>query len=354
MNVSWTCTRLAPSPTGSLHLGHARTFLITWWMARQAGARILLRLEDLDARRAKPESVQRTYDDLRWLGMDWDAGPPDAGPAVSGPAIAVPATTSDRHLAADEYVQSRRRQHYECVLDQLWQDGAIYACTCSRADIAASVAQSAGAPQEGDVEVRYPGTCRAFARREGSTRDALAEFVRRESGKPVCWRFQVPEEQVAFDDGFHGPQLWEVHADSGDFPVTRFDGTPAYQLAVVADDAAMGVDCVIRGDDLLSSTPRQILLYRAMGWSVPRFVHVPLVVGADGRRLAKRHGESRIAQFREMGVACERVVGWAAWRSGQSEVPREMRAEELVGRFDLARLPREPLVLGREDLEWLA
>lgn len=351
MDLSFTCTRLAPSPTGSLHLGHARTFLITWWMTRFAGARILLRMEDLDTRRAQPDRVQQTYDDLRWLGMDWDAGPPEANAGAG-----IPSRTGAGDAFGDEYVQSRRMRHYEDALDRLWVAGAIYPCTCSRTEIATAVAQSVGAPQEGDVQVRYPGTCRNRfngdnPRRE--TRGDIAGRVERETDIKPCWRFRVPEGTVAFSDDVYGSQSWDVDRDSGDFPVTRFDGTPAYQLAVVVDDAAMGVDCVIRGDDLLSSTPRQILLYRAMGLRVPRFAHIPLVVGPDGKRLAKRHGESRIAQFREAGVSAAKIVGWVAWRSGQIDHPREMNARDLVGKFDLAKLPRERVVLCRDDLEWL-
>ncbi len=355
MNLSFACTRLAPSPTGSLHLGHARTFLITWWLARSAGARVLLRMEDLDRRRAKPETVQQTYDDLRWLGMDWDAGPREAA-------------DGQRCSAADDdvYVQSQRGGVYSSALDALWRQRCIYPCTCTRAEIARSVAESAGAPQEGDVAVRYPGTCRPdWARNtDGSagtttvedaheTRAAAALRVQGETGRAVCWRFRVPDGSLSFHDAVHGAQSWDVQADSGDFPVTRFDDTPAYQLAVVADDAAMHVDMVIRGDDLLSSTPRQILLYRALGQTVPQFAHMPLVVGPDGKRLAKRHGESRIAQFRERGVRAAQVVGWVAWRSGQIDAPRDMDARELIGKFDLGRLPRDRVVLAPEDLAWL-
>jgi len=362
-HLTFKRTRLAPSPTGSLHLGHARTFLITWWLARTVGAEVILRMEDLDARRAKPESVQLTYDDLRWLGLDWDAGPAEASgerPGATSPTgnerygrAQAGAARGDGDRLADEYVQSRRRALYEEALDYLWRDGVIYPCTCSRAEIAAAVGQSAGAPQEGDVQVRYPGTCRPIRRHAAASRQAAAAHLRQTSRKPVCWRFHVPEVVVEFEDAVYGRQAWRVHEDSGDFPVTRFDDTPAYQLAVVVDDAAMGVDCVIRGDDLLSSTPRQILLYRALGRDLPKFAHVPLVVGLDGRRLAKRHGESRIAQFREAGVPASKIVGWVAWQSGQLDRPREMEARELVGRFDLSRLSRQRVVLTAADLAWL-
>ncbi|HUO09549.1 MAG TPA: tRNA glutamyl-Q(34) synthetase GluQRS [Phycisphaerae bacterium] len=337
-------TRLAPSPTGALHLGHARTFLLTWWTARQAGARISMRMEDLDAGRAKAESVGQAYADLRWLGMDWDP---------------FPETPNTKLKTQNEVVQSERMGLYAEALQRLWERGAVYPCVCTRADIAASVAGSVGAPHEGEGNVRYPGTCRGKtqnAKRQTQNVEEVERMVREETGKKVCWRLRVEEGVVGFEDLVAGRQGFDVGAEVGDFPVTRFEGVwprPAYQLACVVDDHAMGIDLVMRGDDLLSSTPRQILLYRALGWEPPKFAHVPLVIGADGKRLAKRHGESRIAQFRERGVSAERVVGWVAWRSGQSDSLREMSAAEVLGRFDLGRVPRERIVLGEEDLAWL-
>jgi glutamyl-tRNA synthetase len=338
MTISFAATRLAPSPTGALHLGHARTFLITWWLARQAGAKIYMRMDDIDAGRAKPEAVAQAYADLRWLGMDWD-------------------DYSTRANAVKEVVQSQRLAVYAEAIERLRIADLIYRCTCRRADILAAVAGSASAPHEGvggEKVVRYPGTCAAHSHwRDRSVKENLrsAEEAMR---KDFCWRLRVPDGMVRFEDLIAGQQEFDVAAETGDFPLTRFDGTPAYQLACVVDDHSMGIDLVIRGDDLLASTPRQILVYQALHLkSVPRFAHVPLVVGADGKRLAKRHGESRIAQFREAGVSAERVVGWVAWRSGQVEKPEEMSAREMVERFDLGRLPRERVVLEREDLGWL-
>jgi glutamyl-tRNA synthetase len=331
--LSFERTRLAPSPTGALHLGHARTFLITWCLARQARAEIVMRMEDLDATRAKPESVRQAYDDLRWLGIDWDEGPFCRKPTANA--------TDDA-----QYVQSNRRALYDTTLDLLAKIGAIYPCVCTRADIAQTVAASIAAPHESDALIRYPGTCRdLFA----DLSDALTK-----TGKPACWRLRVPEGAVTFDDAIAGPQCFDVAAEVGDFPLSRFDGTPAYQLACVVDDAAMAIDCVIRGDDLLSSTPRQILLYRAMGLAPPQFAHVPLVVGPDGKRLAKRHGESRIAQFRADGVPSEKIVGWVAWRSGQIAAPQAMTADELLAAFDIRKLPRHRIMLTEADLAWLA
>jgi glutamyl-tRNA synthetase len=291
-------------------------------MARQVGARVIMRMEDLDVGRAKPESVRQAYDDLRWLGMDWDS----------------------------EAVQSQRVGAYREVLQALWERDAIYPCTCSRARIAAVVAASASAPHVGDPNVRYPGTCagRHWAAMGGGTIEEVAAKI----GAAVCWRLRVPSGAIAFDDVIAGREKFDTSAETGDFPLTRFDNTPAYQLACVVDDHAMGIDMVVRGDDLLSSTPRQICLYRAMGWEPPRFAHVPLVVGEDGKRLAKRHGESRIAQFREAGVPAEKIVGWVAWNSGQIESPREISAAEVVERFDLSKLPRERVVLTAGDVPW--
>ncbi|HVS72872.1 MAG TPA: tRNA glutamyl-Q(34) synthetase GluQRS [Phycisphaerae bacterium] len=336
MPASFQATRLAPSPTGALHLGHARTFLVTWWLARQAGARIFMRMEDLDAGRATAEAVRQAYDDLRWLGMTWDAYPGEA--------------------AGGEVVQSRRGHLYAAALQALWERDAIYPCICTRADIAAAVARSASAPHEGEASPRYPGSCAGgLARRaECATVQAAERAVRKRTGRAVCWRLRVPGEAIAFDDLIAGRQAINVAEDAGDFPLTRFDGTPAYQLACVVDDHHMGIDRVVRGDDLLPSTPRQVALYRALGWEPPQFAHVPLVIGADGKRLAKRHGESRIAQFRAAGVPAERIVGWAAWRSGQMDSLREIGAADLVGGFDLAKLPRERVVLGERDMAWLA
>lgn len=339
----FTRTRLAPSPTGALHLGHARTFLITWWLARQAGAEIVLRMEDLDAGRARPDAIAQTYEDLRWLGMDWDRGPEEASGGKAGDV--------------ETFVQSHRLAKYGAVLEALWTKKVIYPCTCTRAEIAAAVAASVGAPQEGDALYRYEGICRErWIERAGQPLAEVAAQVARETGKKVCWRLRVAGGVMSFVDQIAGAQGVDVWRDVGDFPLTRFEGpppAPAYQLACVADDHAMGIDAVIRGDDLLASTPRQLLIYQAMGWRAPAFAHVPLVIGADGKRLAKRHGESRIAQFRAAGVPAETMVGWVAWRSGQVDKPRPMRARELIAAFDLSRLPHERVVIGPADLAYL-
>jgi len=343
-------TRLAPSPTGRLHLGHARTFLVTWWLARQAGAQVVMRMEDLDAGRAKAEAVAQAYEDLQWLGMDWDLGPGTEA-----------RSSKDHKGGVGSLVQSERAAAgvYDAVVERLWQAEAIFPCVCTRADLLAAVAGGASAPHEGENQPRYPGTCRGLLAgidgpMRGLTVADAARSVRLATGKVPCWRLLVRPGTQAFDDLIMGAQRFDVSAEAGDFPVTRFDEAPAYQLAVVADDSAMGIDCVIRGDDLLSSTPRQMLVYQALGRPVPAFAHVPLVIGPDGKRLAKRHGESRIAQFRAAGIRPERIVGWAAWCSGQIACPQEMAAADMIGKFDLAKLPRGRVVMTGEDLNWLA
>ena len=304
-----------------------------------------MRMEDLDVGRAKPESVAQAYADLRWLGMEWD-----------GYEETQNAKHKTQNLESGAVVQSERLGGYREVLEGLWREGAVYPCVCTRADIAASVAGSASAPHEGEGGGRYPGTCGGETQNAKFKTENVGEVERavlEETGKKVCWRLRAEVGVVEFEDVVAGGQRFDVAGEVGDFPLTRFDGTPAYQLACVVDDHAMGIDLVMRGDDLLSSTPRQILLYRALGWAPPRFAHVPLVIGADGKRLAKRHGESRIAQFREQGVRAEKVVGWVAWRSGQVDSLREMSAGEVLGRFDLGRVPRDRIILGDRDLAWL-
>jgi glutamyl-tRNA synthetase len=231
--------RLAPSPTGSLHVGNVRTFLWAWLSARSQRGRVLLRVEDLDTPRVKEGVVPKVIDDLRWLGFDWDG---------------------------EIAVQSDRRAIYREVFAKL--DGRVYPCRCTRGDIAA--AQSA--PHEGDQEPRYPGTCRSFG------------------GPGIAWRLRVEPGAVEFEDRLYGQQSIDVGATVGDFVVARTPEQPAYQLAVVGDDLAQGVTEVVRGDDLIPSTARQILVHRALGATPPAYAHVPLVVGTDGKRLAKRFG----------------------------------------------------------------
>lgn len=299
-------TRLAPSPTGALHLGNARTFLLNWLMARQRGWKILLRIEDLDGPRIKAGADRQAIEDLQWLGLNWDEGP---------------------------VYQSGRSEIYSRAALQLLLEAKAYPCACTRRE----VELAASAPHAEDGAAVYPGTCRG--------KYVTLQEAEAASGRVPVIRFAVPEEWVEFVDGFKGQCGFEPAKELGDFVIIKADGTAAYQLAVVIDDAAMGVSEVVRGDDLLDSTPRQMLVYQALGLSekVPNYYHLPLVVGSDGRRLAKRHGDTRLAYYRERGVNAERVMGLLARWCGM-EVGDEISAKELLSRFELVRVPREPIV----------
>ena len=295
--------RLAPSPTGELHLGIARTSLLAWLFARKAGGTLVLRVEDLDPPRVVAGAAERIAEDLRWLGLDWDEGP-DTGGAF-GP-----------------YQQSARGEPYDAALARLERDGLLFACTCSRREVAA-----ASSAPHGDLGPTYPGTCR-----EGPAHPE----------RPYSLRFRMRPPAPAFADGLHGVVELEV---SDDFIVRRSDGLYAYQLAVVVDDIAMGITEVVRGDDLLAATPRQLALYAALGAPAPRFVHVPLVLGGDGQRLAKRHGAIAIRDYRERGIAPQRVVGRLAESAGLVPSGTEATPAELLPGFDPRKLTRTAATL---------
>jgi glutamyl/glutaminyl-tRNA synthetase len=281
--------RIAPSPTGLLHIGHARTFWTAAQRAAERGGRLILRNEDLDLQRCRPEFVEAMYEDLRWLGIEWSEGPDCGGPC--GP-----------------YTQSERRAHYLEAWRKLREQGMIYPCTCSRKD----VAQAAGAPNEGDDEPVYPGTCREKFPPCRKERDKGGATCTQASADPagVNWRFRVPDgEEIRFDDLHLGPQRMIAGRDFGDFIVWRRDDVPAYQLAVVVDDAAMGITEVVRGADLLKSTARQILLFRALRLAAPDYYHCELVRDEAGVRLAKRHDSLSIRRLRELGWTPEQVRG---------------------------------------------
>ncbi|HET8540676.1 MAG TPA: tRNA glutamyl-Q(34) synthetase GluQRS [Anaeromyxobacter sp.] len=314
--------RFAPSPTGPLHLGNARTALLSWLAARAAGGAYLMRVEDLDGPRVRPGMEARILAELRWLGLDWDEGPDVGGPA--GP-----------------YRQSERREAYGRALDRLRAEGRIYPCFCSRAEIVAATQAPHGPADEGP---RYPGTCAALS---------AAGAARRTAARTPAWRLRVAPGPVAFEDGVHGRCAFDVAATVGDFVVARADGLAAYQLAVALDDAAMGVTDVVRGDDLLPSTARQLLVYAALGLAPPRFAHVPLVVGEDGARLAKRHGALSLGELRERGADPREVVALLADLSGLSP-GRRVAPRDLVPAFDLARLPTGPAVLEASRVAALA
>lgn len=267
--------RLAPSPTGLLHIGHARTFWIAAQRALKQRGTLILRNEDLDPQRSRPEFVRAMIEDLRWLGLDWQEGPDRGGPCAP-------------------YSQSERRAHYLEAWRRLREGGFIFPCTCSRKDLA----ESAGAPNDAGDEPIYPGRCRV--------RKDAAHFT---EPAGVNWRFRVPDsEAITFTDQNLGSQLYTAGRDFGDFLVWRRDDVPAYQLAVVVDDGAMQITEVVRGADLLKSTARQLLLIRALGYATPDYFHCELVCDPSGVRLAKRHDGLSIRHLRERGLSPAEVL----------------------------------------------
>jgi glutamyl/glutaminyl-tRNA synthetase len=277
--------RLAPSPTGYLHLGHARTFWTAQERAQAQGGVLILRNENLDVARCRKEFVDAMFEDLRWFGFHWSEGP-DVGGRFA------------------PYNQSERLHLYREALDQLRLRGFIYPCTCSRKDIQAAVT----APHAADDEVIYPGTCRPCIKAE-SIENAGNFAVSAQSrvtlySSPAALRFRVPDgETISFADGNLGPQSFVAGKDFGDFVVWRGDDVPAYQLACVVDDAAMEITEVVRGADLLVSTARQLLLYRALGLVPPAFFHCELMCDDTGQRLAKRHDALSLRTLRQQGVS---------------------------------------------------
>ena len=285
---------MAPSPTGLLHVGHARTFWIAAQRAAERRGTLILRNEDLDAERCRAEFVDAMIEDLQWLGISWQEGPDCGGPSAP-------------------YTQSERRDFYLQAWKRLREIGAIYPCTCSRKD----VALAAGAPNDGDDEPIYSGKCRPASSVAGAARPSTALRARGTAEAAVAtwavparvnWRFRVPDgEEICFTDLHLGSQRMLAGREFGDFIVWRRDDVPAYQLAVVVDDAAMGITEVVRGADLLKSTARQILLYRALGLPIPDFYHCDLVRDDAGVRLAKRHDSLSIRRLREAGWKPEQV-----------------------------------------------
>ena len=274
-------------------------------------------MEDLDHPKVKSGAAGEAMEDLRWLGLDWDEGPDCGGPHAP-------------------YVQGERIGFYREGLNRLLEKGLVYPCVCSRRD----VEEAQGAPHDMAEGLYYPGTCRG---RFAGWEEAAAALS---DSRLPAWRFRVGEGEVSFVDAFHGEQRHRVDREVGDFAIARHRDGAGYMLAVVMDDAAMGITEVARGDDLLSATPRQLLLYEALGLQPPGYFHVPLVVGPDGKRLAKRHGDTRIRLLREAGVSAESVVGLLGGWCGWADEGEEVSPRELLGRYDPATIPTEPVVFG--------
>lgn len=304
-------TRLAPSPTGALHLGNAFSFLVAWGLARRDGWGVTLRIEDLDTPRVKPGAIEQTIDLLCWLGLDWDEGPS---------------------------LQSDDLSAYEDAMRRLARAGVVYPCALTRSEIESA----ASAPQEGGSETVFP---RAL-------RPELGPCAFEDTGSN--WRFAVPDEPVGFTDELLSPQRVSLPETIGDFVVWTKRGQPSYQLAVVVDDHRQGVTDIVRGNDLLDSGARQLALARAMGldWA-PRFWHTPLVRGTDGLRLAKRHGDTRLATWRGDGLDPRRVIGLCACWAGVLDEPEPMSAASFRDALEPSRIPTDDVIFDERALRWL-
>ncbi len=306
--------RFAPTPSGALHVGSARTALAAALSVWSAHGHYLLRVEDLDATRAAPGATAAMLADLRWLGLDWDEGPDVGGPSAP-------------------YAQRDRAALYAAALALLRDRGLAYPCACSRRDVELAAQAPHGA------EPVYPNTCRDLPP------DAVIARAR-SLGRGVSWRLRTDPAApaVVIHDRLAAPFTQQVHRDVGDFVIARADGVASYQLAVVVDDITMGVTEVVRGDDLLASTPRQVLLYEALGAAAPSWAHLPLVLGDDGARLAKRHGSMGIATLRERGVTASWLRGWLLESLGARDQGTPRAAAD---GFSLSSVPMEA-VLWRE------
>ena len=315
--------RYAPSPTGQLHVGNARTALFNWLLARGSGGTFILRIEDTDVARSTKEAERTAFDDLRWLGLDWDEGPGAAGD--HGP-----------------YRQSERLHIYRAHAVELMAAGKAYYCFCSEEDLEQERyhALRAGLPP------KYGGRCRNLTREEARRRV--------ENGEAAVVRFRVPDEdrEIAFHDIVRG----DVSFNSGvvgDFVILRTGGVPTYNFAVVIDDALMEISHVIRGEDHISNTPRQLLLYEAFGWRPPQFAHVSMVLGPDHSKLSKRHGATSVSEFREKGYLPEALANFLAligWSPGENE--ELLPLAELASRFRLEDVGKSPGVFDPEKLAW--
>lgn len=305
--------RLAPSPTGYMHIGNAWAFLLAWLAARHEGGQVVLRMEDIDPQRSRPEYALALMEDLRWLGLDWDEG-------------------SDIGGQYAPYTQHERLPLYQEALQSLQKRGLAYPCFCTRKELRSL----AGAPHWGDAGAAYPGTCRGLSAAERQAKLA--------AGRKPALRLLCPSEPISFNDALYGAQQCCLHDIGGDFALCRSDGVVAYQLAVAVDDYAMGITQVVRGQDILVSTPRQIALLRLLGAeSIPQYGHIALLVDEQGERLAKRHSSLAIRYIRQQGMTARQLVGLLACWAGLQAQPVPRSAAELIPLFSWQRLVRHRL-----------
>jgi glutamyl-tRNA synthetase len=321
--------RLAPSPTGAQHVGNARTYLIAWALNRQMHGKLFCRIEDLDTPRVKPWAIEQAVRDLQWLGLDWDSFEARNSGVDFRSSIEPPPYT---------WLQSQRHDRYREILQRLKDMEIVYPCTCTRSEID----ELSSAPHESNLDgQRYHGRC--------SKKSVSDAAILQSQGVSFSWRFRMPKHSIQWSDMFmKDHRLGDPQKSLGDFVIARRDGGPAYQLAVVIDDHDMGVTQVVRGDDLVYSTFRQIAILDALSWEIPAYCHVPLVIGKDGHRLAKRHGDTRIDKLRAQGVTPEALIGFLVYLSGWIEEPKALPLDDSISLVRLDNLRPKPIVF---DLE---
>ena len=306
--------RFAPSPTGDLHIGGARAALFNWFYARKTGGRFLLRIEDTDRERSTEEALKSILESLRWLGLNWDEEP---------------------------VYQSQRSDLYRTAVTKLLDGGFAYRCYCTKEELEAERERA----RREKLDYHYSGKCRSF---DGA---AVARYTK--EGRPYTVRFRVAEGETSFEDLVHGVTTFQ-NETIGDFIIARADGSPVYLLSVAVDDAGMGITLVMRGDDHISNTPKQIMLMEALGYEVPRFAHLPQVLGADKKKLSKRHGAASVMEYRRMGFLPGSVVNFLAflgWNPGDDR--EKMTLEEIIEAFSIEGISKKSSVFDIKKLEWL-
>lgn len=309
------CGRFAPTPSGRIHLGNILCAMLSWLSVRSKQGKYLLRIEDLDAMRCPRSLADQIEEDLQWFGIDWDDGGSAGG---------------------EQWYQSSRTEIYDKYFEVLKDKGLLYPCFCSRAEL-----HTAQAPHRSDGTYIYAGTCRNL------TPEQIAEKSKR---RPPAWRVRVPDRVVSFTDGCQGVYTENLAQDCGDFIIRRSDGVYGYQLAVVVDDGEMGVTEVVRGSDLLNSTPRQMYLYEQLGFPIPQFYHMPLLTAPDGRRLSKRDGDLDLGVLRERFGHPEPIVGMLAKAAGLRPTAEPVALHELIADFSWDKIPKQDIALPEEIL----
>ena len=314
--------RFAPSPTGYIHLGNAWSFLVCWLAARKENGSVILRIEDIDPDRSKAEFVDGVINDLHWLGLDWDEGTDIGGPCAP-------------------YTQSESTDLYEAAIQALVADKLVYPCYCTRKELRSL----ASAPHMSDYGSAYPEICLNLTETERNLREA--------EGRRFSMRLHSELPQISFHDKLHGDLTMSWKECGGDFPLKRSDGVYAYQLAVVLDDIRQGITQIVRGEDILHCTPRQVYLYGLLGCPVPEYIHLPLVNDHEGERLAKRHGHFELRKMREQGISAEAINGYLAYHGGLIDELKPTTARNLITAFDVKKITVSELTLEEDVIDRL-